>query len=1099
LIPALCAWLLGTNLLLYHRVAWAEAPNRDAEPTPAAIPTLRPAPALGRLAGRPVVRIEVVTTGGRWAEQAPALRRARVGEPLTIELAERALGELADSGRYANVRAEVEPLRDGVLLRLVVIPRRLVARVTVSGGALDEDDTVRAAAIRQGSELTASELPAIAERVRSFYASHGYPEAAVNAQALDTDDPLHVVLVLGVHPGHPQRIEVRRFLISPDPNLASLKDLVFTYRASKSKRVDEDDLGQADRELEQRLRARGWFRAAVSHVLERDARGRTKLRVDVDAGPLVRPVFEGNAHFDATQLEAALGLEESDDRSATILDERLRDFYRRRGFLDVEVTSAERGGPADAVHDLVFELREGAPVRVRTRIYPCLTGGRRSKDVSSEIDSFLSEELPGSGLFSAVDPKLVDQSLGQRQFSGARVDPYQPNPWRTYVPDVYEKALKHVQELFRSEGYLSAVVGPAQLIRRRCHPRSPPGECRPIGPRRDLGASCRYDELGLPVEEPVLKSAVVCQPDPAKGVRCEPDVQLVIPIKLGPRTELWGTEFEGNRVVLESELGELAELELGSPASQVELERARRRVLDAYAERGFAFATVETGFEFSRDRTRARARFVISEGEQVRVADIVVRGAQRTNERLILSRVALKRGDLYRHSDVRASEERLATLGVFSSVSVALEDPSVPAREKVVVITVQERPAQYLDNTAGFSSGEGVRVGFEYGHRNLGGEAIPLKLRVHLGYLPDFLILEPDVRAKFGQLGVGDRLERRLTASVEFPDIGLGPLFRLVVEGVDARHNARDYGLTKDAGIVTLVFRPSRRLSAQIGGSVERNIAEIFGATTTSDINALADYVSSHQNLALLFRVPQGTTRVLAERIGATWDRTDNPLAATRGTLISATVEHVNAVPVGHAGGSGVFEAIQSDFLRISNRVAGYVRLSEAGLAWATELRWGRDVQLRQGSRTYPDRLFFLGGMESIRGYLQDSFVPEEIARQLLNPNSGLTLNKVLIRGGDLFVNPRTELRIPLGGSVQTALFVDAGNLWTRPGALDPVGLTNLRYTAGSGLRLATPIGPLVFDYGFNLSRVADRLYPHRSHQRYWEDLGAFHFSIGTF
>jgi outer membrane protein assembly factor BamA len=1046
-----------------------------------------------------VVRIEVVAAGGRWVEQMPSLRRVRAGELLSFELAARALGELTDSGRYANVRAEVEPLGEGVLLRLVVVPRRLVARVTVSGGTLDEEDTIRAAAVRQGTELTASELPAIAERVRSFYARHGYPEAKVDADALDTDDPLRVVLAVGVRTGRPRRIGGRRFVVSPDPNLAGLQDVLLTHRVGKSKRADEEDLAQADRELEQRLRVRGWYRAVVSHALERDPRGGTRLRVEVSAGPLIRPKFEGNDHFDATQLEAALGLEESDDRSATILGERLRDFYRRHGFLDIEVTTAERGGSADAVHDLAFDLREGLPVRVRMREYPCLTGARRPKDVSSEIDSFLSEELPGTGLLSPVNPALVDQSFGPRQFAGTRVEPYQPNPWRTYVPEVYEKALKHVQELFRSEGYLSAVVGPAQLVRQRCDPRSPPGECRPIGPRRKLASTCRYDELGLPVEEPALGSAVACQPDPAKGVRCEPDVLLVIPIKLGPRTELYGVEFEGNRVLYESELGEVAELELGLPASQVELERARRRVLDAYAEQGFAFAAVETAFEFSRDHTRARARFVISEGEQVRVADLVVRGAQRTNERLILSRVALKRGDLYRHSDVRASEERLATLGVFSTVSVALEDPSVPAREKVVVITVQESPPQYLDNTAGFSSGEGVRVGFEYGHRNLGGEAIQLKLRIKLGYLPDFLILEPDVRSKYGELDVGERLERRLTASVEFPDVGLGPLFRLAVDGVDARHNARDYGLTKDAGIVTLIFRPSRRISAQLGGSVERNVAEIFGATTASDINALADYVSSHQNLAALFRVPQGTTRVLAERIGATWDRTDNPLGATRGTLVTATVEHVNAVPVGQARGSGVFEATHSDFLRISNRLAGYLRLSEAGLAWATELRWGLDIQLRHGSRTYPDRLFFLGGMESIRGYIQDSFVPEEIARQLLDPTSGLTLNKVLIRGGDLFVNPRTELRIPLGGSLQTAFFVDAGNLWTRPGALELAELTNLRYTAGTGLRLGTPIGPLVFDYGFNLARVLDHIYPHRPQQRYWEDVGAFHFSIGTF
>jgi outer membrane protein assembly factor BamA len=95
-----------------------------------------------------------------------------------------------------------------------------------------------------------------------------------------------------------------------------------------------------------------------------------------------------------------------------------------------------------------------------------------------------------------------------------------------------------------------------------------------------------------------------------------------------------------------------------------------------------------------------------------------------------------------------------------------------------------------------------------------------------------------------------------------------------------------------------------------------------------------------------------------------------------------------------------------------------------------------------------------------------------------------------------VFINPRTELRIPLSANVQTALFIDAGNLWTDPTRIEPL---RLRYAAGSGLRISTPIGPLVFDYGFNVERVLDRLFPDRPNQRFWEDIGAFHFSIGLF
>jgi outer membrane protein insertion porin family len=123
---------------------------------------------------------------------------------------------------------------------------------------------------------------------------------------------------------------------------------------------------------------------------------------------------------------------------------------------------------------------------------------------------------------------------------------------------------------------------------------------------------------------------------------------------------------------------------------------------------------------------------------------------------------------------------------------------------------------------------------------------------------------------------------------------------------------------------------------------------------------------------------------------------------------------------------------------------------------------------------------------------LQDSVIPQDIAERILadqkrrvaDPTQLLTSDKVAIRGGNVLLNPRTELRIPLGGVFQTALFLDAGNLWLQPATLDP---WKLRYAAGTGLRASTPVGPLALDIGFNLDR------------RQWEDPFAFHFSIGLF
>ena len=117
------------------------------------------------------------------------------------------------------------------------------------------------------------------------------------------------------------------------------------------------------------------------------------------------------------------------------------------------------------------------------------------------------------------------------------------------------------------------------------------------------------------------------------------------------------------------------------------------------------------------------------------------------------------------------------------------------------------------------------------------------------------LVIAPAKPDKFEELSLIQRLERRNSISVEFPEIGLGPRFRLTVEGLDVRDNSRDFGITKDAALLTLLFRYSRQFSAQLGGSLELNDASIFGQEQKG---ALEDYVRKFSHMRF---EPQGYTK----------------------------------------------------------------------------------------------------------------------------------------------------------------------------------------------------------------------------------------------
>ena len=513
----------------------------------------------------------------------------------------------------------------------------------------------------------------------------------------------------------------------------------------------------------------------------------------------------------------------------------------------------EKGKEDDPVHYLAFTIHEHAQVRVTKRVFPCFTGGELSPDeIGSEIGSYLEEDLPGAEPFAGVDPRAIAKMFGPTAGAGGRGLPASLNPLMTYAPETYDRAIKHLRDLFHSKGYLNAVVGPVTVVRATSARPSPAGVCLPVPPTGTIQDRCLKDSLGLPVPEPPAPDEHTCRPDPARDVECSREMTVRIPIALGPQTTLYDLAFDGNRSLSSAHLAKSAELPLGGPLSQVDLDAARLRVLDAYRLLGFAYADVRAVAEPSPDRTRARVRFSIAERDRVTVTGFVVKGATRTNESLILRRVALKRGLPFRQDWARQTEERIATLGTFSSVSVGLEDADVPERRKRVVITVAESKPQYLEQSGGFSTGDGVRYAFEFGHKNLGGLAISVGLRVQLSYLFDFLILDPVVRQHYDQLSALERLGRRNTISVNFPEIGLGPLVSLSLDAIDVRDNERDYALEKDALVPTITYRPIRPITTQLGVSAEYNRVTVF------------DEAGGGSETLGLIRAPQGDTVAVA-------------------------------------------------------------------------------------------------------------------------------------------------------------------------------------------------------------------------------------------
>jgi outer membrane translocation and assembly module TamA len=83
-----------------------------------------------------------------------------------------------------------------------------------------------------------------------------------------------------------------------------------------------------------------------------------------------------------------------------------------------------------------------------------------------------------------------------------------------------------------------------------------------------------------------------------------------------------------------------------------------------------------------------------------------------------------------------------------------------------------------------------------------------------------------------------------------------------------------------------------------------------------------------------------------------------------------------------------------------------------------------------------------------------------------------------------------SELRARLKGNFGGVLFLDGGNVWADDWGID---LSDLRYAVGTGLRYQTPVGPVRFDFGYQLNPIEGLLINGHEQVRRWR----LHFSIG--
>ncbi len=979
------------------------------------------------LEGRPISEIRFLGAASA-QEDVRSIVELRPGDPLNLAEVRRTVKLLFHLGIFGQVRAFAEPGPRGVVLTFELLGVRRVRSLEFFGNSVFSDAELRRwIRLSPGEEFDRLRLSEAASEIEKRYARRGFRRAQVIAREEEgaSEDVRVKLFVQEGPPTRVSRVFIRGDARFPAPRLLEVMEYV------PGQVLDEGWLSSALERLRRFYHRQEYLEARVSAPrIDAGLQAMWEVvAVDIHAGEKIRIDFSGNQILSARELRAALPLDRElrlDEATLAEFEEIIRDLYLRQGYARVQVAAELEALHPGRTRRLLFRVQEGPRVRVERLDF---FGNRAisSRELLLIIEDTLAEELPQPLLGQAVDPGDMDVFGGPQPRRGQTRRPDRPEgfwidlvPERVYLPVAYQKGLERIADLYRSRGFLSARAGPPQLV---------------------------------------------WQKNPAR-------LHLAIPVEEGPRTLIGALAFEGNESIDAADLLHLAESEAaavrpGGPFDPNALENLRRRLLKNYADRGFAFAHIESRVQFSPDRQLADVTLAVQEGPRVEVRRILLSGNRRTARVVFDRSLALRRGGRYTPQRVSQSTDNLLSLGIFSGSDIRLLDPDRAEEQKDVLVFVRERPAHNLTLIPGISSAEGVRLEIGYTRLNLFGRALELATRLRVNRPVFYPLMPPGLEERYQNMSFVEGLEGFALAGLHWPRawwLGSNAGVRLDVAAV--QEHAASFDLTRFSLTPGLDLHLSPGVDLTLQFDLER-----IGFDCTVANQSCGAAAGDRWN-----RYDQGSLFLAGFRPEIVWDRRDNPFRPRRGTLFSFRPEIDKSL-------SSSREAF---FTRLDFLASVYFPLAR-DVTLAISLRGGAILQLVSGSKTPSHKLFFLGGRNSVRGFREDALIPADLSPPCIEIPGSVNQTECISPGGNAYVNAKIELRFPLvPGRLEAAVFSDGGNLWTDPGHLDPF---EIRPTAGFGLRWVTPVGPVAFDFGFNLDPDPARR----------EDTWNLHFNIGEF
>ena len=516
---------------------------------------------------------------------------------------------------------------------------------------------------------------------------------------------------------------------------------------------------------------------------------------------------------------------------------------------------------------------------------------------------------------------------------------------------------------------------------------------------------------------------------------------ITIKIQEGKKYLVGNVTVQGNEHIPKKDILErLKECVPGKVFSEEALSQDVVNVQGLYFDRGYISAQVKETASLNSYTGRIDIVYNINENEIAYVDKIKVRGNVKTKDIVIRRELRIRPGDKFDGEKLKRSKERLQNLGFFEEIKYDTEDTQV-SDKKDLVVEVKESKTGAFSFGGGYSSVEQF-VGFvEIEQKNFDWKNFPY-----------FTGGGQDLKLRGSIDSVSDSFDLSFTEPwvFDYP----------VSFGFDAykrtHKREEDIGYGYDEDIKGGDLRLGKELSEYLRADLmyRHDTIKITDITENASNDLLKEY---------------GSNTISSMQFGLTFDTRDNALDPTRGNILSGSLESAG----GPFGGD-------KDFMKFFGRASHYLPMF-GGSVLEFRGRIGLAKSYGDSDRLPIYERYFAGGAYSIRGYDERKVGP-------IDPTSKDPLGGASMAVGNI------EYTYPLFSFLKVAAFYDVGNVWEKLGDIfsskdtsSPLNTGGFKSGVGLGVRIKTPIGPIMLDYGIPLNTEpgSDR-----------RGSGKFHFSM---